>query len=200
MEKQAHDLSATRTTKKHTSKHRAASELFFSAARLFSFQICLPSPLGKGQTNACRSQVEAQQRGTGAAGKGAGRQRVPGQPPRPLLVPLPLLELPPAQPLTLAMGRGSASPPRLPKSLFQPCPRLQMDELRATLNHTFSLELAPSPPSIASPGLASTAIGFIIMPCCPNSLRTQFSTDMVTLCHAGSLRAGSAGSHAPSST
>lgn len=102
--------------------------------------------------------------------------------------------------LTLATGQGSASPPRLPKSLFQPCPSLQMDELRATLNHTFSLELAPGPPSIASPGLASTAIGFIIMPCCPNSLRTQFSTDLVTLCRAGSLRAGSPRSRAHAST
>lgn len=42
---------------------------------------------------------------------------------------------------------------------------------------SFSLELAPSPPFIASPGTLSTAIGFIILPCCPNSLRTQFSID-----------------------
>lgn len=42
---------------------------------------------------------------------------------------------------------------------------------------SFSLELAPSPPFIASPGTVSVAIGFIILPCCPNSLCTQFSID-----------------------
>ena len=113
-----------------------------------------------------------------------------------------VLELPPAQP-SLSYGHGTGlsitSPTPHPSyghgtglSITSPlpaCPKtyshlhssLQMDELRATLNHTFSLELAPSPPSIASPGSASTAIGFIIMPCCPNSLRTQFSIDLLTL-------------------
>lgn len=78
-------------------------------------------------------------------------------------------------------GLSITSPlPACPKTYPHLQSSLQIDELRATLNHTFSLKLAPSPPSIASSGSASTAIGFIITPCCPNSLHTQFSIDLLT--------------------
>lgn len=70
-------------------------------------------------------------------------------------------------------------------SLLSPCPAahpspILISRQMSSGSHciiSFSLELAPSPPFIAPPGTVSAAIGFIILPCCPNSLRTQFSID-----------------------
>lgn len=70
-------------------------------------------------------------------------------------------------------------------SLLSPCPAahpspILISRQMSSGSHciiSFSLELAASPPFIASPGTDSMAIGFIILPCCPNSLCTQFSID-----------------------